>query len=145
MSIITKHITTDKRNKYMPHSHDHSGHAGYNDNNSSSGSWLSSRTGIIAIVAAAILGLLIYNGNGSQLLGYWPFLLIGACLLSHVFMHGGHGGHQHGGNNAEENTPRQPESQQQAVNAPQAADTQKPGQQAGNNNQPQHQHKHGGC
>jgi hypothetical protein len=119
----------------MPHSHDHSGHAGYNKNSSNRGSWLTSRTGIGVIAAVAVLGVLIATGYGQQLLGYWPLLLIGVCVLSHFFMHGSHGGHG-GHRHAEEEAPRKPEAQQ-AANAPQAAGTQ-PGQ-------PEKKHKHGGC
>ena len=72
----------------MQHSH----HENTEDNNS--GSWLFSRTGIATLVAVSILGFLIYEGHGAHLLGYAPFLLILACPLMHIFMHGGHGQHQ---------------------------------------------------
>lgn len=120
-------------------------HTHSRDANDNGQSWLSSRTGIVTMVVVSVLGFLIYEGHGAHLLGYAPFLLILACPLMHIFMHGGHGGHgahQHGGD--EENAPRAPEAQQPSANIPQAADTQNPGQQASNSNQPQHQHK-GGC
>jgi hypothetical protein len=97
----------------MTHSHDHSAQNGNGQ------SWLFSRTGVATLVAVSVLGFLIYQGHGAHLLGYLPYLLIGVCLLSHVFMrggHGGHGGHQHGGE--EENAPRKPASRQQSANAP---------------------------
>jgi len=56
-------------------------------------SWLFSRTGILTLGALAILALLVYSGHSAHLLGYAPFLLILACPLMHVFMHGGHGSH----------------------------------------------------
>ena len=108
----------------MEHSHNH-------EENGNGQSWLFSRTGIATCVALAVLGFLIYEGHGAHLLGYAPFLLILACPLMHIFMHGGHGGHgghQHGGE--EEDAPRSSEPQQ-------------PSQQASNTNQPKH--KHGGC
>ena len=33
----------------------------------------------------------------AHLLGWWPYLLLLACPLMHMFMHGGHGEHGHGG------------------------------------------------
>ena len=72
----------------MQHSH-HENAEGDN-----SGSWLFSRTGIATLVAVSVLGFLIYEGHGAHLLGYAPFLLILACPLMHIFMHGGHGHHQ---------------------------------------------------
>lgn len=92
----------------MEHSHNH--------NESDNGqSWLFSRTGLATLVAVSVLGFLVYEGHGAHLLGYAPFLLILACPLMHIFMHGGHGGHgghQHGGDDAEENAPQRPGSQQ---------------------------------
>ncbi len=41
-----------------------------------------------------VLGLLFLTGKGGAILGALPFLLILACPLMHVFMHGGKG-HQH--------------------------------------------------
>lgn len=55
--------------------------------------WLFSRTGIATAVAVAILGFLIYTGHSAHLLGALPWLLILACPLMHIFMHGGHGAH----------------------------------------------------
>ena len=113
----------------MPHSHDHSGHAGNNENKSSGGNWLSSRTGVIVIVAVSILGLLIYTGNGQQLLGYWPLLLIGLCVGSHFFMHGGHGGHGGHRHTKEEDTSSlTPEERKKREEE-----------------KKQHKHSHGGC
>jgi hypothetical protein len=41
-----------------------------------------------------ILGFLIYTGHSAHLLGALPYLLLLACPLMHIFMHGGH--HHHG-------------------------------------------------
>ncbi|MGE3476062.1 MAG: DUF2933 domain-containing protein [Rhodospirillaceae bacterium] len=71
------------------------------------GGWLLSRTGIATAVAIAILAFLIYRGHSAHLLGALPYLLILACPLMHIFMHGGHG-HHHGGQKSksdEENGP----------------------------------------
>lgn len=64
-------------------------------NDKPSTSWLFSRTGIATLVALAVIGFLIYTGHGAHLLGALPYLLILACPLMHIFMHGGHGHHQH--------------------------------------------------
>ena len=45
---------------------------------------------------AALATLIIYTGHGSHALYYLPFLIILACPLMHIFMHGGH---THGGDN----------------------------------------------
>lgn len=55
--------------------------------------WLFSRTGLATAGAVAVLGFLIYTGHSAHLLGALPWLLILACPLMHVFMHGGHGSH----------------------------------------------------
>src|SRR3989338_7152593 len=65
----------------------------HSDNHQHHESWLFSRTGIATICALAILGLLVYTGHSAHLLGFLPYLLILACPLMHVFMHGGHHGH----------------------------------------------------
>jgi hypothetical protein len=43
----------------------------------------------------AVIAILLYTGHGAHLLGALPYLLLLACPLLHVFMHGGHGGHNH--------------------------------------------------
>jgi len=58
-------------------------------------SWLLSRTGLVTLGALAIMGFLIYTGHSAHLLGFLPYLLILACPLMHIFMHGGHHGHHH--------------------------------------------------
>ncbi len=61
-------------------------------NHEHNGNWLLSRAGVAAMGALAVIGLLIYAGHSAHLLGWLPYLLILACPLMHVFMHGGHGG-----------------------------------------------------
>ena len=113
----------------MDHTHSHS-------ERSNGENWLFSRTGIATIVAMSVLGFLIYEGHGAHLLGYAPFLLILACPLMHIFMHGGHGGHSGHHHSDEEFDALK---KQQATNAPQ------PGaQQTGQQDNQNHQHK-GGC
>ena len=104
----------------MQHSHHE------NTENGNGESWLFSRTGIATIVAVSVLGFLIYQGHGAHLLGYAPFLLILACPLMHIFMHGGHGGHG-GHQHSEEDTSALTPEERQKREAEQK------------------QHKHGGC
>jgi hypothetical protein len=55
--------------------------------------WLWSRTGIVTCVAVVILAFLVYTGHTAHLLGAAPYVLLLACPLMHLFMHGRHGGH----------------------------------------------------
>lgn len=52
------------------------------------------RPKIAWIVFAAIAAFYLWTEHRAHLLGVLPFLLLLACPLMHVFMHGGHG---HGG------------------------------------------------
>ncbi|MDF2119269.1 DUF2933 domain-containing protein [Roseiarcaceae bacterium H3SJ34-1] len=59
-----------------------------------------SRANWVLIGFLAIGGFYLVTEHRAHLipyLGYLPFLLILACPLMHLFMHGGHGGH--GGSN----------------------------------------------
>lgn len=48
----------------------------------------------IAFAAIAAYFLIAeHRAHLSGLLYYWPFLLVLACPLMHLFMHGGHGNH----------------------------------------------------
>ena len=47
------------------------------------------------IVFAAIAAFYLWTEHRAHLLGALPFLLLLACPLMHLFMHGGHG-HGHG-------------------------------------------------
>jgi hypothetical protein len=98
----------------MMHSHDHGAHETGNGK-----SWLFSRTGLVAIGFLAIIAFLIYNGHGTHLLGYWPFLFILACPLMHVFMHGSHGGHGgHSGHQEEAAPPLSADNENQSAQTP---------------------------
>ncbi len=43
--------------------------------------------------AVAIMGYYLITEHQAHVIQYLPFLLILACPLMHMFMHGGHGGH----------------------------------------------------
>ena len=53
-------------------------------------SWWFSRTFFVTIGVLLILEFLIYTGHSAHLLGALPYLLLLACPLMHIFMHGGH-------------------------------------------------------
>jgi hypothetical protein len=57
------------------------------------GDVLSRRWGIGLLVFLAIAGFYLVTEHQAHLLGYLPLLLLLACPLIHVFMHGHHGGH----------------------------------------------------
>ena len=47
-----------------------------------------------AIMVAVIVGFYVLREHWGHALGFAPYLLLLACPLMHMFMHGGHG-HQH--------------------------------------------------
>ncbi|HQQ64312.1 MAG TPA: DUF2933 domain-containing protein [Pseudomonadales bacterium] len=51
---------------------------------------------MVACIVVSVIGFLIYTGHGAHMLGFLPYLILLACPLMHIFMHGGHGRHQHG-------------------------------------------------
>ena len=61
-------------------------------NGSSNGSY-SARTVITTLGFLAIAGFFLQTEHRAHLFGALPFLLLLACPLLHVFMHGGHGAH----------------------------------------------------
>ena len=71
--------------------HDHSRHDA-----EPKGFWIS-RYLIGLIVLGAIAAYFLLSEHRAHFLGALPWLLILACPLMHVFMHGGHGGHNGGG------------------------------------------------
>lgn len=79
--------------------------------NRRSSKWL-----IIGIAVAAIAAFLVLKGHGYHLLAYSPLLILLACPLLHMSMHGGHRGH--GGHDARrqrQDTDEPPPPQRQQV------------------------------
>lgn len=71
----------------MVHQHDHH----------SSTTWWRSPAKIALFVFLAVITFLLIAEHWAHILGLPPlFLLLGLCILMHVFMHGGHGGNQGG-------------------------------------------------
>ena len=52
-----------------------------------------SRSNIVLIAFLAIAGFYLITEHRAHVFGYLPFLLLLACPLLHMFMHGGHGAH----------------------------------------------------
>lgn len=61
------------------------------------GSFWSSRAFLVFLGFAAIAVVLLWEEHKAHILGIIPYLFLLACPLMHIFMHGGHGGHHHGG------------------------------------------------
>lgn len=57
------------------------------------GSFWTSRAFLVCAAFLVIAGVLLWTEHLAHALGYLPYLLILACPLMHIFMHGGHGGH----------------------------------------------------
>ena len=78
-------------------SHGHRGGNGSGDRMKSRAKWVFIG---FALIAAYFL-ILEHKAHLSGYLQYWPFLLLLACPLLHMFMHGGHG--DHGGHGRDRN------------------------------------------
>ena len=60
--------------------------------------YLGSKAGRVAIAFLAIAAFLLLSEHRAHALGFLPWLLLLACPLLHIFLHGGHGHHgRHGG------------------------------------------------
>ena len=70
-------------------------HGGHDEHTSARGgqSWLRSRTGLALLAFLGIAGFFLVTEHTAHVFGILPFLLLLACPLLHMFMHGGHGGH----------------------------------------------------
>ena len=80
--------------------HDHA-HAQQPDQDSAPPFWRS-RYAVGLLVLGAVAVYFLLTEHRAHFFGALPFLLLLACPLMHVFMHGGHGGHgSHGGQSGE--------------------------------------------
>ena len=55
--------------------------------------FFSSRSNVVLLVFLLIAGFYLITEHQAHLLGALPWLILLACPLLHLFMHGGHGGH----------------------------------------------------
>lgn len=85
--------------------HQHEGHDG-------APSFWSSRYAIGLLVIGAVAAYFLLTEHLAHVVGALPYLLLLACPLMHVFMHGGHGGHGHHHqskhDNADDSNPHKP-------------------------------------
>ena len=56
-----------------------------------------SKVGIVCAGFLIVAAFFLVTEHTAHVLGVLPYLLLAACPLMHLFMHGGHGGHHHGG------------------------------------------------
>lgn len=54
---------------------------------------LASRANWVFWGFVAVAAFFLFTEHRAHLLGWLPYLLLLACPLMHLFMHGGHGGH----------------------------------------------------
>lgn len=59
-------------------------------------SFLRSRQGLALLAFLAVAGYFLWTEHRAHVIAVLPWLLLLACPLLHLFMHGGHGGHGHG-------------------------------------------------
>jgi len=55
--------------------------------------WIRPRSGVVPSATLAVIAFLLLTEHRAHVLGYWPYLLLIACPLLHMWMHGGHGSH----------------------------------------------------
>ncbi len=53
--------------------------------------WWRSRGGIALLGFVAVAGVFLFGEHRLHALGWLPWLILLACPLLHLFMHGGHG------------------------------------------------------
>lgn len=52
-----------------------------------------SKSKMVLIGFLLVAAYFLFTEHRAHIISFLPFLLIAACLLMHIFMHGGHGGH----------------------------------------------------
>ena len=85
-------------------------HTGHQDDRDSAPRNIWSRGNIVLVAFLAIAGFYLIAEHRAHFFGYLPLLLLLACPLLHMFMHGRHGRHgggQHGDSGSTKSTDRQ--------------------------------------
>ena len=59
--------------------------------------WWRNRNRVVFILFIVIAGYFLWTEHRAHIAPYLTWILLGACLLLHGFMHGGHGHDGHGG------------------------------------------------
>jgi Protein of unknown function (DUF2933) len=55
--------------------------------------WYRTRSGQVLLGSLGLAGIYLLTEYWDHTVSYLPWLLLAACPLMHVFMHGSHGGH----------------------------------------------------
>jgi len=63
------------------------------NHHSRAGGWFRSRAGLAFFAFLAIASFFLFTEHRAHLFGLLPYLLLLACPLLHLLMHGRHGGH----------------------------------------------------
>jgi hypothetical protein len=73
--------------------------------------WWRSRSGIALLGFLAVAAFFLLTEHRAHVFGALPWLLLLACPLMHLFMHGGHGhgGHGHGGHHGRDDAAGHPD------------------------------------
>ena len=85
-------------------------HTGHQEDQNSAPRNIWSRGNIVLVAFLAIAGFYLIAEHRAHFFGYLPLLLLLACPLLHMFMHGRHGRHgggQHGDSGSTKSTDRQ--------------------------------------
>lgn len=69
------------------------------------GEWARSRTGLVTIALLAIAAFFLIVEHYAHVFGLLPFALVLLCPLMMLFMHGGHGSHDHNNGQANNDNP----------------------------------------
>lgn len=62
-----------------------------------------SRSKVVTIGFLLVIGYFLWTEHRAHFIQFLPFLLLAACPLMHLFMHGGHG---HGQGHGKDETPK---------------------------------------
>ena len=77
----------------MNHDHAHPQQPAHEPDQYTAPPFWRSRYAIGLLVFGAVAAYFLFSEHRAHFFGALPFLLLLACPLMHVFMHGGHGGH----------------------------------------------------
>lgn len=64
----------------------------------------------------AIIGYFLLTEHRAHVISFLPYLLLLACPLMHMFMHGGHGGHSHHSSNRDQSSHQHNDSNKKGWN-----------------------------
>jgi hypothetical protein len=62
-----------------------------NQVNNTTRQWWHNRVNIAIMAFLAIGGYFLFTEHRAHVIGALPWILVAACLVMHLFMHGGHG------------------------------------------------------